>query len=56
MKTWLIISWRHMDHMDGAYGQLLDTFHGTRENAEIEARSWNKNYKPIGIMEEVEPD
>lgn len=52
-KKWLIISWRHVDHLDAPYGRLLSVAHATREEAENVARSWIPHYSPVGLVEEV---
>ncbi len=48
-KKWMIISWRHIDHMDGAYGELLATVEGTYEEAAQQARLWIPQYSPVGV-------
>lgn len=55
MKRWMIISWQHVKHLDSAYGKLLATVEGTREEAEEEARGWLRFHKPVGIVEEIVP-
>jgi hypothetical protein len=52
--NWLIISWRHIDLMDGAYGKLLTQTWATEEQAKIEARKYVPNYSPVGIVRAVE--
>lgn len=52
--NWLIVTWEHIDHQDAAYGKLLATFHGTEEEAQIEARNYVSQYKPVGIVREIQ--
>lgn len=52
VKNWMVISWKHSDHLDSAYGELLANLSGTREDAEEEARRWIPRYSPVGIVEE----
>ena len=53
-KKWMVISWRHIDHLDDAYGRLLDTVEGTYEEAAEEARRWIEHYAPVGICGVIE--
>lgn len=52
-RTWMIISWEHVDHLDAAYGKLLTTIEGTEEMAREEARGWVRLHKPVGIVEVI---
>lgn len=54
-KTWLIISYRHIDHLDAAYGKLLDTVTGSYEEAAEEARGWVANYSPVVVCGVIQP-
>lgn len=49
-KIWLVISWQHVDHMDGAYGRRLAEFYGTYEQATDYARIWADEYSPVGVV------
>jgi hypothetical protein len=49
-KDWMIISWRHNDHMDGAYGQLMEEFNGTYEEVTDRARRYVPDYSPVGVV------
>lgn len=49
-KKWLIISWKHDDLMDGAYGRHIDDFEGTYEDAAIYARQFVPNCSPVGVV------
>lgn len=53
MTRWMIISWKHIDHADTAYGELMETVEGTREGAEAIAREWVPQHSPIGIVQEI---
>lgn len=53
-KKWLIISWKHIDLMDGAYGKHIDDFEGTYEEAAEWARQFVDNYSPIGVVGVIE--
>ena len=52
-KYWMIISWKHEDHMNTAYGKLIYEVFGTREDAEEHAREFIPEFSPVGIVEEV---
>lgn len=52
-RLWMIVSWRHIDHFDGAYGKLLTTILGTHEEAREEACRWVRLHAPIGIVEAI---
>lgn len=56
IKKWLIISWKHVDHLDGAYGKLIDTFKGTYEEACSHARAYVPEHSPVGICGEATHD
>lgn len=53
-KTWMIISWRHIDHLDDAYGKLIDVVDGTYEEAAKEARGYVGYRSPIGLVEVIQ--
>jgi hypothetical protein len=53
-KKWLIVSWRHVDHLDAAYGHLLDTVEGHYMEAAAEARKYIENYAPVGVVGVIE--
>jgi len=53
-KTWLIVSWQHVDHMDGAYGKCLDHFVGTYADAAEAARKYVPTYYPVGVVGAIE--
>ena len=53
-KRWLIISWKHIDHMDGAYGKCLDHFDGTYEDAAEAARKYVPDHSPVGVVGVIE--
>ncbi len=55
-RSWLIISWRHIDHQDAAYGQCIAGYEGDKAGAEQYARQLlleEPDVSPIGIVEEV---
>lgn len=54
INNWLIVSWEHIDHQDAAYGKLLARFRGTEEEAKVEAGLFIPDYKPVGIVREIE--
>ena len=54
VKKWLIISWRHDDYMDGAYGKMLDEVEGTYEQAAVAARIWVSSHSPVGVVGVIE--
>ena len=52
--TWMIISWDHIDHLDDAYGKLVDSLEGTQEEAEESAKSYvTAGWKRVGIVREI---
>lgn len=52
-KKWLIISWQHVDHLDGAYGRKLAEIEGSYEDATFEARLYVQHYSPVGVVQEI---
>ena len=54
VKTWLIISWRHNDLVDGAYGECITSVKGTYEEAAAEARAYIKDFSPVGVVGVIE--
>ena len=54
IKKWMIVSWRHNDLIDGAYGQLIDTVTGTYEEAAERAREYVHNCAPVGVVGVIE--
>lgn len=53
-KKWLIISWRHNDLMDGAYGEFITSHEGSYEDACKEARKYIDGLGPIGVVGVIE--
>ena len=53
-RKWLIISWRHNDLMDGAYGEFISSVEGTYEEACEAARHYVRNLSPIGVVGVIE--
>lgn len=54
VKKWMIISWKHVDHLDAAYGKLLDVVEGTYEEAAYNARAYVEHYAPVGVCGVIE--
>ena len=54
VKKWMIISWKHVDHLDAAYGQLMETIEGTYEDAAKRARDYIDAYSPVGVCGVIE--
>jgi hypothetical protein len=54
VRRWLIISWRHNDHMDGAYGEFIVSCVGSYEDACKEARKYVADFSPIGVVGVIE--
>lgn len=50
-KAWLIISYAHKDHMDGAFGQLIMKHEGTYEDAIKMAKDYA--WAPTIVLEDV---
>lgn len=49
-EQWMVISWKHVDHLDAAYGKLLETVNGSGDEAAEAAKAWVEHYAPIGIV------
>jgi hypothetical protein len=49
----MIISWKHEDHADSAYGKLMEVFIGSEGEAKEAARTYVPCYSPIGICEVI---
>lgn len=53
-KNWLVISWQHIDHMDGRYGRCLAEFIGNYDEAAEFARKFVPEFSPVGVVEVIE--
>lgn len=53
-EKWLIISWRHNDLMDGAFGEFITSVDGNYEEACDKARGYIMNFSPIGVVKVIE--
>mgnify|MGYP001584480319 CR=1 FL=1 len=53
-ERWMIISWKHIDYVDAAYGELLTVYEGTEEHAKQLARGFAaEGNSPVGIVQEI---
>lgn len=58
MSTWLVISWKPVPVQGNVYqknqcGNLMETIHGTEEEAREAALKYAPDYSPVGIVQEV---
>lgn len=53
-KKWLIISWKHIDHLDEAYGKCIGYFNGTYDEAAEYARKFMPEHSPVGVVGVIE--
>jgi hypothetical protein len=54
VKRWLIISYKHNDLMDGAYGLCLDAYEGRYQDAAEAARKYTPEFSPVVVCGVIE--
>lgn len=53
-KRWVIVTWRHIDELDGQFGRVLDSIYGTYEEAVNEALEYVPDFSPISVLGVIE--